>query len=53
MSGADAAAAQAVVERHLLGPILQVPPMVSALKVDGKLPKPAQGSPSLDDTTSW
>lgn len=27
---------QAVVDEHLMGPIMQVPPMVSALKVDGK-----------------
>jgi len=26
----------AVVERHLTGPIMQVPPMVSALKIDGR-----------------
>jgi tRNA pseudouridine55 synthase len=27
---------RAVVEQHLTGPIMQVPPMVSALKIDGK-----------------
>jgi len=36
MTGTDAAAARRVVAEHLLGPILQIPPMVSALKVGGR-----------------
>jgi tRNA pseudouridine55 synthase len=36
MAGVDATAARAVVDASLTGPILQVPPMVSALKVDGR-----------------
>ena len=36
MSGVTVADAQRVVAEHLTGPILQVPPMVSALKVDGR-----------------
>lgn len=36
MTGVTLARARAVVAEHLVGPILQVPPMVSALKVDGR-----------------
>jgi tRNA pseudouridine55 synthase len=36
MSAVTAADVQRVVSEHLVGDILQVPPMVSALKVDGK-----------------
>jgi tRNA pseudouridine55 synthase len=36
MTGIDAAAARQVIAASLLGPILQVPPMVSALKVEGR-----------------
>src|SRR5436190_15548863 len=36
MSGVDAAAARRVIEASLTGPIMQVPPMVSALKIDGR-----------------
>jgi len=36
MSGVTVADAQRVVAEHLTGEILQVPPMVSALKVDGR-----------------
>lgn len=36
MTGVTLARARAVVAEHLVGPIMQVPPMVSALKVDGR-----------------
>jgi tRNA pseudouridine55 synthase len=36
MSGLTPAAVQAAVSNHLTGHIMQVPPMVSALKIDGK-----------------
>jgi tRNA pseudouridine55 synthase len=36
MSAITADMARAVVAEHLTGPIMQVPPMVSALKIDGK-----------------
>ncbi len=36
MSGVTLAQARAVAAEHLTGPIMQVPPMVSALKVDGR-----------------
>ena len=36
MSGLTEAQVRAAVEGHLVGPILQIPPMVSAVKVDGK-----------------
>ena len=36
MGAIDLAAAQAAVDAHLLGDIEQVPPMVSAIKIDGK-----------------
>ncbi len=36
MGDIDLAAAQAVVDEHLLGDIEQIPPMVSAIKIDGK-----------------
>jgi tRNA pseudouridine55 synthase len=36
MDGVTVDAARAVVDAHLVGPIDQVPPMVSALKVDGR-----------------
>lgn len=36
MGEIDLAAAQAAVDEHLLGDIEQVPPMVSAIKIDGK-----------------
>jgi tRNA pseudouridine55 synthase len=36
MGEVSVAAAQAVVDEHLTGPIEQIPPMVSAIKVDGR-----------------
>ena len=36
MSGLSPQAVQAAVAGHLTGPILQIPPMVSAVKIDGK-----------------
>ncbi|MDO8363210.1 MAG: tRNA pseudouridine(55) synthase TruB [Actinomycetota bacterium] len=36
MSGLTADAVQSAVRDHLTGPILQIPPMVSAVKIDGK-----------------
>ncbi len=36
MAGLTEAQVQAAVAEHLTGPILQIPPMVSAVKVDGK-----------------
>jgi tRNA pseudouridine55 synthase len=36
MGPVDVAAAQAVVDAHLVGDIMQIPPMVSAIKIDGK-----------------
>ncbi len=36
MGDIDLAAAQAAVDEHLLGDIEQIPPMVSAIKIDGK-----------------
>lgn len=36
MSGLDPSKVQAAVAEHLAGPILQIPPMVSAVKIDGK-----------------
>ncbi len=36
MSGLTVAQVQAAVAEHLVGPILQIPPMVSAVKVDGR-----------------
>lgn len=36
MDGVTVEAAQAVVDRHLTGDIEQIPPMVSAIKIDGK-----------------
>jgi len=36
MSEVTVAAAQAVVDEHLTGPIEQLPPMVSAIKIDGR-----------------
>lgn len=36
MAGLTEAQVRAVVDAHLVGPILQVPPMVSAVKVDGR-----------------
>lgn len=36
MTGVTVEQARAVVAEHLTGPIMQVPPMVSALKVDGR-----------------
>jgi tRNA pseudouridine55 synthase len=36
MTGVTLADVRGAVEAHLVGPILQVPPMVSALKVDGR-----------------
>jgi tRNA pseudouridine55 synthase len=36
MSGVTLDQVRAVVAQHLVGPIMQVPPMVSALKVDGR-----------------
>ena len=36
MAGLQPATVQAMVVQHLTGPILQIPPMVSAVKIDGK-----------------
>jgi tRNA pseudouridine55 synthase len=36
MDGVTVEAAQAVVDQHLIGDIEQIPPMVSAIKIDGK-----------------
>ena len=36
MGEVTVAAAQAVVDEHLMGPIEQIPPMVSAIKIDGR-----------------
>jgi tRNA pseudouridine55 synthase len=36
MGDVDPARAQAIVDEHLTGPIEQIPPMVSAIKIDGR-----------------